>query len=164
MAALCFCLFSDSCRIKLNGLPIYVYEHFREVNSLNLHSISCPHSFRQLGRVNQGQVRVVLLSVCRSGPVRFLDRDLPQPQLQPVGTAGSSLINRTEPHATSAIGSVLVHQPAATGLSIIILYKLCRLLSTKYMLIRLSSSESVMCCRTSNELVQKKLCVASSFL
>ena len=53
---------------------------------------------------------------CRSGLVQFLDRDLPQPQPQPVGTAGSSLINRTEPHATSAIGSVLVHQLVATGL------------------------------------------------
>ena len=59
---------------------------------------------------------MVMISVCRSGSVRFLDRDLPQPQPQPVGTAGSSLINRTEPHATGAIGSVLVHQLVATGL------------------------------------------------
>ena len=56
------------------------------------------------------------ISVCRSGLVWFLDCDLPQLQPQPVGTAGSSLINRTEPHATGAIGSVLVHQPVATGL------------------------------------------------
>ena len=33
--------------MKKKNLPIYVYEHFLKVNSLNLHSISCPHLFQR---------------------------------------------------------------------------------------------------------------------
>ena len=39
---------------KQINLPIYIYEHFLEANSLNLHSISCPRLFQRLYRVTSG--------------------------------------------------------------------------------------------------------------
>ena len=48
----------------MSYLPIYIYEHFHEVNSLNLCSTFSPHSFQRLSRVKQVQVQAVLLLRC----------------------------------------------------------------------------------------------------
>src|ERR1700722_353889 len=69
------------------------------VSKVTLSSGESAHFHFTLSSPEDGATKATS-SVCRSGPVQFLDLDPLQPQPQPVGTAAEFLGNRTEPHAT----------------------------------------------------------------